>query len=89
MPRRLIISRRKFLKQTILGTVFLAVARVFPRDFLVARSTNGIPADLRYFSPQEYLILEAIAERSIGPTGEGNPSVKDIDVANRADQFLA
>ena len=67
MPRRLIISRRKFLRHTILGTAFLAVARLFPRDFLVARSTNGIPADLRYFCPQEYLILQAAAERIIGP----------------------
>jgi hypothetical protein len=83
------ISRRKFLKQTVLSATFLTVAKVFPRDFLFARSVEGIPSDLRYFSAQEYLVLQALADRIIGPTAQGGSSVKEIDVARRADQFLA
>jgi hypothetical protein len=82
-------SRRKFLKQTVLGGAFLTVTRIFPRDFLFAQSTEGIPTDLRYFSAQEYLILQALAERIIGPPAYGGPSANDIDVARHADQFLA
>ena len=73
----------------MLSATFLTVAKVFPRDFLFAQSTEDIPTDLHYFSAQEYLILQALAERIIGPTPQGELGVKEIDVSRRADQFLA
>jgi hypothetical protein len=89
MDKSLTNSRREFLRRTLLGTAFLTAAKIFPRDFLFARSVEGIPSDLRYFSAQEYLILQALAERIIGPMAQGGSSVKEIDPARRADQFLA
>jgi hypothetical protein len=82
-------SRRKFLKQTLLGTALLGVARAIPRSFLFAQSSGVIPGDLRFLSSQEYLILQAIAERIVGPQHDGGLSAGDIGVAKRADEFLA
>ena len=89
MQRTLITSRRKFLKRTLDGVVFLTVAKLLPHDFVFAQADGSVRNDLRYFSPKEYLILQAVAERMVDPALPGNPTVKEIDVAKRADQFVA
>jgi hypothetical protein len=82
-------SRRKFLKQTISGAVVLAAANLLPAEVLFADELGDVPKDLVYFSPKEYLIFAAAAERLIGPASSGEASVTDVDVAGRADHFLA
>jgi len=81
-------SRRTFLKETLSGVVFLSVANLLPSELLSANE-DQVPNDLLYFSPKEYLIFEAVAERVIGPATPGQVRTKDINVAARADAFLA
>lgn len=82
------LSRRKFLKQTAFGSLAL-----FSSRFIPALGGRQIPAEiqgqLQYFSPHEYLVFEAIGERMIGKPGPSPPSATDLDVALRADKFLA
>ncbi len=82
-------SRRKFLKETLSGVVFLSAAKLIPADFLFAAERDQVPGDLQFFSPKEFLIFEAVAERIIGPATPGQVRSKDVGVAARADQFLA
>jgi hypothetical protein len=82
-------SRRKFLKETLAGAAFLSAARFVPSGLLLADELAQVPKNLRYFSPKEYLVFEAVAERMIGAAATGQPSGKDIGVAGRADEFLA
>lgn len=82
-------SRREFLKETLLGAAFLSAAKLVPSDALLADGFALVPNDLIYFSPKEYLIFEAVAERIIGVPSPGQPGSRDIGVAMRADQFLA
>ena len=81
-------SRRTFLKETLSGVVFLSVANLIPGN-LLGNNQDQVPKDLLYFSPKEYLIFEAMAERMIGPATAGQVRTKDINIAMRADEFLA
>lgn len=82
-------SRRKFLKKTLSGVVFLSAARLIPSEVLLASDRDQVPSDLLFFSPKEYLIFEAVADRIIGPATPSQVRTKDVGVAARADQFLA
>ena len=82
-------SRRKFLKETFSGIVFLSVAKFIPASTLVASEQDQVPRDLLFFSPKEYLIFEAAAEQIIGPATRGQARTNDLGVPLRADQFLA
>ena len=83
------LSRRRFLKETFLGLAVLSVAKVFPLSFLFGQRRPPGSAGLKYFSDNEYLVAQAVAERLIGPPQAGGPTAGDIDVAARADRFLA
>ena len=83
------MSRGKFLKETLSGAALLAIARCIPNGTLLASGRVGIPSTLSFFSLQEYLIFEAVAERIIGPPPPGGPTSGDIGVAARADTFLS
>jgi len=82
-------SRRKFLKETLSGVVFLSAARLIPESLLLASGQDQVPGDLLFFSLKEYLIFEAAAERIVGSAAPGQVRTKDVAVATRADQFLA
>jgi hypothetical protein len=82
-------SRRRFLKETLFGVAFLSAARLVPSGVLVAEELGDVPDNLLYFSPKEYLIFKAAAERIIGEASPGQPGANDIGVAVRGDQFLA
>ena len=83
------VTRRKFLKESLFGVAFLSSSRFIPSEALPDNELSQVPKDLAFFSPREYLIFDAIAERIIGLPSTGQPSVKDVGVASRADQFLA
>lgn len=82
------VSRRKFLKETFLGVACLSVAKVVPSGVLPASDLERVPRNLVYFSPKEFLIFEAAADRLIGSPSAGQPGSIEIGVATRADQFL-
>jgi len=84
-----ITSRRKFLKKTLSGVVLLSAAKLIPANLLFAVGRDLVPDDLVFFSPKEYLIFEAVAERVVGPATPGQVRTKDVGAAVRADQFLA
>ena len=79
------LSRRKFLRQTLVGAASLSVANFLP-SFAAPFVTGEIKNQLRYFSKHEYLIVKAVADRIIG---DGAPSASDVDAALRADVFLS
>ena len=80
-------SRRRFLKETALGTAFLLAARLIPLGSL--RAQGPIPRDLRFLSDHEYLVMKALAERMVGLRDGENSAQPAIDAALRADGFLA
>jgi hypothetical protein len=82
-------SRRRFLKQSTFGLVALSTARFFPALAAEPLLPADIEGKLRYFSPKEYTIMEAVADRIIGTSGNGTPSASDVDVVLRADKFLS
>lgn len=47
------------------------------------------PETLRYFSQHERLLVRAIADRIVGERGSSREAGDPIDVAGRADRFLA
>ncbi len=83
------LSRRKFLKQSISGVVVLTAARFMPSGSVFADELGVVPEDLLYFSPKEYLIFTAAAERLVGAAAPGGASSSDVGVAVRADRYLA
>lgn len=82
----MVSSRRKFLRETLLGAVTLSAAKLFPFD--VAQAETDIRPALRFLSPNEFLIMQAVAERIVGTPARSGPTAGDINVALRADQFL-
>ena len=89
IPQKRTIPRRTFLKETLAGTALLSLSRVLPSELLFAEELSQVPKGLVFFSPKEYLIFEAVAERIAGLPSPGQPSAKEVGVATRADQFLA
>jgi len=95
-------TRRGFLKKTLGGAALLAAAGAVP---LALRKTQLREArsPLRFFTVEEYSIFAAVAERVLarGPldlppdlaaTAQRRPlppSAAELDVAGRADAFLA
>jgi hypothetical protein len=65
------------------------VAKIVPSGTLVAENTARVPQNLLYFSPKEFLIVEAAADRLIGAPLPGRLSAAEVGVAARADQFLS
>jgi len=82
-------SRRKFLKETLSGVVLLSISKFIPSGTLLAGGQDHVPGNLLFFSPKEYLIFEAAAERLVGPAMPGQVRTKDITIASRADGYLA
>ena len=80
-------TRRKFLKQTLFGTVALSLSRFIPFD--IAKAAPAVEGALKFFSPIEYLIIQAVGERVVGNASSGSPSASHVGVAARADAFLS
>jgi hypothetical protein len=83
------ITRRRFLKQTAIGTTALSAAHLIPFSDMSAQVPSDIVRQLRFFSPHEYLIMQAVSDRIVGASSNGEPSAADIGVALRADVFLS
>ena len=82
-------SRRKFLKHTVFGIVALSAAKFIPLESAAAAVAIEVKEQLKFFSPMEFLIVQAVAQRIVGAPLPGNAAADDINVALRADIFLA
>ena len=86
-------SRRRFLRQTALGTAALIAARALTSRDAAAQGIAGRPAQgsggaapaLQFFSEEEYRVYSAAAARLTGHAREAG----GIDTALRADVFLS
>jgi len=84
-------SRRGLLKKTVAGAALLAAAGSIP---LALRRTKlrDLPKDraLQFFTPAEYSIWAAVADRVLAEENpSGAPTAAQVDVAAKADAFLA
>ncbi len=77
-------SRRRFLKQTFFGAVALSAGALIPASTAAVEVPEEIKRRLRFFSPHEYAVMTDVAARIIGRPSEGG-----VDVALRADGYLA
>jgi hypothetical protein len=82
-------SRRQFLKQTAFGVVALSASRFMPTTVQDPHLPADIGNQLLFFSPKEYLIVQAVAERMIGKLDDRTPDASQLGVALRADKFLS
>ena len=83
------LSRRTFLKETVFGALSLTAARWIPASASTLVLPDETARQLKYFSTHEYLVVGAIAERIVGPPGKNGIDASHVDVALRADRFLA
>jgi hypothetical protein len=81
-------SRRRFLKKTALGLLALGFARVAFSSAPRAIGASPTKAGLRFLSPKQFLVLEAICDRMV-PAAEGVPGATDLNVATHLDQYLS
>jgi len=82
-------SRRRFLKNTVLGLAVLSASKLFPRTLVRGLAPDVIANQLRFFSEHEYMIVRVVTERIVGPTPRPAEGQHTIDVAQRADEFLS
>jgi hypothetical protein len=94
-------TRRGLLKKTFAGAALLATAAAVPVAFRRTR-VGVIPKGLRFFTPEEYAIWSGMSARILATdvtaasrdaaqsgTPATGPSTAEIDVAAKADAFLA
>ena len=84
----MISSRRKFLRETLFGAAVLSATKLIPFDIANADVAPDVQPVLKFFSPNEFLIMQAVAERIVGAPAGNGPTAGEINVAFRADQFL-
>jgi hypothetical protein len=82
-------SRRRFLKQTVFGTVALSLTEFIPASESTPKLPPGVTDQLLYFSAKEFLIMQTVSERIVGRPINGDPTASQIGCALRADKFLA
>jgi hypothetical protein len=83
------LARRRFLRQTLFGSVILSTASFLPVRVSAAAAADGPVGDLRFFSADEFRILQAAADRIVGATPQDGPTATEVNAALRADEFLA
>jgi len=71
------------------GVAALSAAKLVPLERARAEVAAEIAEQLKFFSPMEFLIVQAVSRRIVGAPLPGHPSTDEVDVALRADLFLA
>jgi hypothetical protein len=83
------ISRRRFLRRTLVGATLLAVGGTVGRHLSGYSLDGRTAAKLRALSPKEYLVLAAVCRRMCAPDEQGAISVDDVGAALVIDDYLA
>jgi hypothetical protein len=81
-----VLTRRRFLRRTILGAAALGLAGVVGRHLTGYSLDGATQKRLRVLSAKEYLILAAVARRVLA--GDG-PDADTLEAALHADAYLA
>ncbi len=85
---RAVLSRRRFLKVGLAGTAVVVLGGAG----LALRRTvlrEGPAARLKTFTPKEFSIFAAIADRVCPPGGDGAPGATALEVARKADLVVS
>src|SRR5262245_23138278 len=82
-------TRRRFVRATLLGSALLGLAGVVGRHLSGYALDETTARKLRAMTPKEYLIFRAAARRILAGDAADAPSPDTLDVALRADAYLA
>jgi len=83
-------TRRGLLKKTLGGAALLAAAGAVPLALRKTKLRETPKAPLRFFTPAEYSIWAAVADRVLAQEQpDGAPLPSQMDVAAKAGAFLA
>ncbi|HEX2568825.1 MAG TPA: gluconate 2-dehydrogenase subunit 3 family protein [Polyangia bacterium] len=82
------ISRRQFLRRTLLGGLLLGAGAVVGRHLTGYQLDPGLATRLRVLSPKEYLVLMAVCRRLLAPDEAGAPAPDEIGVGLNVDRYL-
>jgi hypothetical protein len=83
-----VISRRRFLRNTLLGGALLGTAAVVGRHLSGYHLDEETAKRLRALSPKEYLVLQAIVRRLVAPDAADAPSPDALGAALFVDGYL-
>jgi hypothetical protein len=84
-----VISRRRFLRNTLVGSALLGGAVIFGRHLGGYHLAPGVAARLRALTPKELLVFAAAARRILAPDAPDAPSPDELEVALFVDGYLA
>jgi hypothetical protein len=83
------ISRRRFLRRTLLGAALLAVGGTALRHLSGYRLDERLARRLRVLSPKEAIVLGAACRRLLAADEAGAPSPDALGVVEAIDGYLA
>jgi hypothetical protein len=89
LPESTSRSRRRFLKETFLGFSILTATKFFPRAIVQNLVPDDVVSRLRFFSEQEYMLVQTVAARMIGDPPLSSGGQQPSDTALRADEYLS
>lgn len=82
------ISRRRFLRRTLLGAALLAVGGTVLRHLGGYRLDDAHRRRLHVLSAKEAIVLGAVADRLLAPDRDGVPTPSEIGVVESIDDYL-
>lgn len=82
------ISRRQFLRRTLLGGLLLGAGAVVGRHLSGYHLDPALASRLRVLSPKEYLVLMAVCRRILAPDEAGAPTPDEVGVGLNVDRYL-
>jgi hypothetical protein len=83
------ITRRRFLRRTLLGAALLTVGGTTLRHLSGYSLDAATAGKLRALSPKEYLVLAAVCRRILAPDEKGAISCDEVGTALAVDAYLA
>ncbi len=83
------ISRRRFLRSSLLSTALLGAAALVGRQLSGYRLDAATTAKLRALSPKQFLVMAAVARRICASDDPEAPSSDDTECALFIDSYVA
>jgi D-cysteine desulfhydrase len=83
-----VISRRRFLRNTLLGGALLGTAAVVGRHLSGYHLDDATASKLRALSPKEYLVLQAVVRRMLAGDAADAPTPEALNAALFVDGYL-